>query len=173
MNTVNSSTGFSPFHLKTGRSPCIIPPLAPALTTTTTADVDAQKLITQLELNIKEAQDNLLAAKIHQAYHANKHQAPKMIYKEGDLVMLSTENRHHNYKCKDKKHITKFMPRNDGPYTVIKAFPEKSGYTLHLPNNPQTFLGFHSSLLKPLHQPCPISQMQIHSTWGCCHRGQH
>jgi hypothetical protein len=32
---------------------------------------------------------------------------------------------------------------------VVKAFPEKSEYTLRLPNNPQTFPGFHSNLLKP------------------------
>ena len=56
--------------------------------------------------------------------------------KEGDLVMLSTENRRRNYKRKDKKRVAKFMPRNDGPYTVVKAFPEKSEYTLRLPNNP-------------------------------------
>ena len=102
-----------------------------------------------MELDIKEAQDNLLAAKIRQAYHANEHQAPEVIYKEGDLVMLSTENRCRNYKRKDKKRIAKFMPWNDGPYTIVKAFPEKSEYTLRLPNNPQTFPGFHASLLKP------------------------
>ena len=149
MNTINASTGFSPFHLKTGRSPCLIPPLTPAPLTTTMAKVDARKIITQLELDVREAQDNLLAAKIRQAYHANEHRAPEIVYKEGDLVMLSTENRHRNYKRKDKKRVAKFMPQNDGPYTVVKAFPEKSEYTLCLPNNPQTFPGFHSSLLKP------------------------
>ena len=41
------------------------------------------------------------------------------------------------------------MPWNDGPYMVIKSFPKKSEYTLQLPNSPQTFPGFHSSLLKP------------------------
>ena len=149
MNTVNSSTGYSPFHLKTGRSPRVIPPLIPASPTATTAEVDAQQIIARLELDVKDAQDNLLAAKIRQAYHANKHQAPEVIYKEGDLVMLSTDNRRRNYKRKDKKRVAKFMPRNDGPYTVVKAFPEKSEYTLCLPNNPQTFPGFHASLLKP------------------------
>ena len=148
MNTVNSSTGFTPFHLKTGRSPRVIPPLTPAPATETAAEVDARQIITRLELDVKEAQDNLLAAKIRQAYHANEHRAPEVTYQEGDLVMLSTENRRRNYKRKDKQHVAKFMPRNDGPYTVVKAFPEKSEYTLRLPNNPQTFPGFHSSLLK-------------------------
>lgn len=92
MNTVNSSTGSSPFQLKTGRSPCIIPPLIPTTTPSTTTKVDAQLIISQLELNVKEAQDSLLAAEIHQAYHANEHQALEVIYKEGDLVMLSKEN---------------------------------------------------------------------------------
>ena len=41
------------------------------------------------------------------------------------------------------------MPRFDGPYTITKAFPERSEYTLHLPNSKKTFPGFHASLLKP------------------------
>jgi hypothetical protein len=41
------------------------------------------------------------------------------------------------------------MPRHDGPYTIVRAFPEKSEYTLQLPNNPTAFPGFHASLLKP------------------------
>jgi hypothetical protein len=149
MNTVNASTGFSPFQLKTGRSPRLIPPLIPAATNPTPAEADAREIITRLELDVKEAQDHLLAAKIRQAYHANEHRAPEIIYNEGDLVMLSTEHRRRNYKRKGKKRVAKFMPRSDGPYTVVKSFPEKSEYTLRLPNNSQTFPGFHSSLLKP------------------------
>ena len=41
------------------------------------------------------------------------------------------------------------MPRFDGPCTMVSTFPEKSEYTLRLPNNPNTFLGFHARLLKP------------------------
>jgi transposase InsO family protein len=93
MNTVNVSTGFSPFQLKTGRSPCLIPPLTPAAAPSDPADFDARQLIERLELDVKEAQDSLLTAKIRQAYHANEHRAPEIVYEAGDLVMLSTENR--------------------------------------------------------------------------------
>ena len=62
--------------------------------------------------------------------------------------MLSTENRHWVYKWKGKKRVAKFMPRHDGPYTVTHTFPERSEYTLKLPNNPNTFPGFHANLLK-------------------------
>ena len=44
--------------------------------------------------------------------------------------------------------VAKFMPRNDGPYTITHTFPERSEYTLKLPNNPNTFPGFHAHLLK-------------------------
>ena len=40
------------------------------------------------------------------------------------------------------------MPQNDSPYTITHAFPEQSEYTLKLPNNPNTFPGFHAHLLK-------------------------
>src|ERR1700738_3840877 len=33
--------------------------------------------------------------------------------------------------------------------TTIKAFPEKSEYTLQLPNSPRTFPGFHANRLRP------------------------
>lgn len=40
------------------------------------------------------------------------------------------------------------MPRFDGPYFVIVAFPEKSEYTLELPNSNQSFPRFHASQLQ-------------------------
>ena len=139
MNTVNASTGFSGFQLKTGRLPQVIPPLIPLSADATPEQTTAHEIITCVALDIKEAQDNLLAGKIHQAYHANEHRAPEDIYEVRDLVMLSTENCHHNYKRKGKTHVAKFMPQNDGPYTITHAFPERSEYTLKLPNNPNTF----------------------------------
>jgi hypothetical protein len=110
MNMVNASTGFSRFQLKTGRSPCLIPSIAPLLRDTSVEHTTAHDIISWVALDMQEAQDNLMAAKICQAYHANKHQAPKDVYKVGDLVMLSTENHRRNYKHKGKTQVTKFMP---------------------------------------------------------------
>ena len=148
MNTVNSSTSFSGFRLKSGRSPRIIPPIAPLPSNATAEQTTAHNIISQVALDVQEVQDNLLATKIRQAYHANEHQAPEDVYKISDLVMLSTENWRWNYKRKGKMHVAKFMPRNDGPYTITHTFPERSEYTLKLPNNPNTFPGFHAHLLK-------------------------
>ena len=114
MNTMNTSTGFSGFQLKTGQSLRVIPPLTALSADATAEQTTAHEIVTCVALDIKEAQDNLLAAKIRQAYHTNEHCTPEDIYKVGDLVMLSTKNHHHNYKHKGKTHVAKFMPRNNG-----------------------------------------------------------
>jgi hypothetical protein len=148
MNTINTSTGFSGFQLKTGRSPHLIPPITPLPRDASVEQTNAHDIIARVALNVKEAQDNLTAAKIRQAYHANEHRAPEDVYEVSDLVMLSTENCRCNYKRKGKTRVAKFMPRHDGPYTVTHTFPERSEYMLKLPNNPNTFPGFHAHLLK-------------------------
>jgi hypothetical protein len=148
MNTINTSTGCTPFQLKTGCSPHLIPPLVPATDTDTPEQISARTIISKLELNVQDAQDNLLAAKVQQAYHANIHRGPEDVYKIGDLVMLPTKNRRREYKCAGTKHVAQFMPRNDGPYKVVCTFPEHSEYTLKLSQNPQLFPGFHAHLLK-------------------------
>src|SRR6202789_2627255 len=99
MNTINASPGSSGFQLKTGRSPRVIAPIVPLTENATTEQITAHDIITRVHLDVQEAQDNLLAAKIRQAYHANEHRAPEDIYEVGALVMRSTKNRCRNYKC--------------------------------------------------------------------------
>ncbi|KIJ31542.1 hypothetical protein M422DRAFT_130751, partial [Sphaerobolus stellatus SS14] len=107
MNTVNASTGFSPFQLKTGRSPRLIPPLTPIPDDASADSITAHHIISRLQTDVQEAQDNLLAAKVRQAYHANEHRSPEERYEIGDLVMLSMTNRRRNYKRKGKKRVAK------------------------------------------------------------------
>lgn len=73
-----------------GRSPQIIPPLVPAKSLDTVADVDAWHVIQHVDFDIMEAQDNLLKAKIAQAVQANKQCSPEFLFKIGTRVHLST-----------------------------------------------------------------------------------
>ena len=151
MNTVNASIGFTPFQIRLGRSPRIIPPIIPASLSPTppTDDVrQATEIIQQITTDTNEAKDNLLQAKVFQAHFANDHRGADELYSIGDKVMLSTLHRQQEYKKKGEHRVAKFFPCYDGPYDVIDAFPHVSAYKLELPNSPNVFPTFHSSEIK-------------------------
>jgi hypothetical protein len=100
-------------------------------------------------MNVTDARDNLILAKITQSIHANTARSKAIPYKIGNKVMLSTLNRRHDYKTTDKQRVTKFMPCFDGPYLVTNSFPETSTVTLDIPHAPNIFPTFHTSHIKP------------------------
>ena len=61
--------------------------------------------------------------------------------------------------------MDKFMPWNDGPYAIMHTFPEHSEYMLKLPNNPNTFPGFHAHLLKMYIPNDPLLFPNQESAW--------
>jgi hypothetical protein len=151
MNTVNASIGFTPFQIRLGRSPRIIPPIIPISLSPTPPTDDVQQatdIIHQIATDTNEAKDNLLQAKVFQAHFANDHRGADELYAVGDKVMLSTLHRRQEYKKKGEHRVAKFFPRYDGPYDVIDAFPHVSAYKLELPNSPNIFPTFHSSEIK-------------------------
>lgn len=170
MNTVNKSTGFSPFQLRMGRSPRLIPPLIQQLESAThNKSIEARTIIERLAHDVWEAQDNLLKAKISQARQANKHRIGTFPFEVGQRVRLSTLHRRREYKSKDNKRVVKFMPRFDGPHKIIKINPEHSTVTLDLPSTHNIFPVFHTSEVLPfienddalfpsriLHSPEPV-----------------
>jgi hypothetical protein len=119
-NTINKSTGFSPFQLHTGRSTRLIPPITPA--TRKAEDMGVVKMIDQIHTDVAEAKDNLMLAKIFQADQANRKRRPEDVYQVDDLVLLSTANRRRNYAMAGSGRSAKLFPRRDGPYRVVKAF---------------------------------------------------
>jgi hypothetical protein len=150
MNTVNKSTGFSPFQLRMGRSPRVIPPLVPDDEPVNDKDeIKAWKIIKDLELLTMEAQDNLLRAKISQSSQSNKNRTLTFPFSIGSRVRLSTVNRRKEFKTSSGKTVSKFMPRFDGPYTVTDVNPDSSTVTLDLPNSPNIFPTFHTSMVIP------------------------
>ena len=66
MNSVNASTGFSPFQLHIGHAPRTLPPLS-GEDTGETDGLGVAAFLSRLELDVLEAQDNLTAAKAQQA----------------------------------------------------------------------------------------------------------
>ncbi|KIK47107.1 hypothetical protein CY34DRAFT_74626 [Suillus luteus UH-Slu-Lm8-n1] len=63
MNSINVSMGTSPFQLHLGRSPCVIPPIKQSKLDNEPEDKRTHTLMAQLQNNVMEAQDSLLAAK--------------------------------------------------------------------------------------------------------------
>ena len=147
MNSVNASTGFSPFQLHLGHSPRLVPPLSPQ-ENDDPASFDTVSFLSRLEMDVLEAQDNLLAAKTQQAHAANRHRIPEPRYNVGDKVVLSTKHRRHEYIANGSGRVAKFMPRYDGPYTILSATPEMSTYVLDIPRSPHLSNLFHASQLR-------------------------
>ncbi len=115
MNTVNKSTGFSPFQLLLGCSPWILPPLL--LQQTTSDDEEkAESIIHHIHEDVCQAKDNLIVAKIAQAVQANKSHSDNPHFKVGDFVMLSTTNHHREYHQHSDGRTAKLMPHFDSKY---------------------------------------------------------
>jgi hypothetical protein len=148
MNSVNSSTGLSGFQLKSGYSPRLLPPLARTNRNQPEEIREAQDIIRDIHSAEREAQDNLLAAKIYQAHYADTYRAEEPKIAVGDRVLLDTANLRREHLGKGQGRVAKLMPRWDGPYTVIRAHPESSSYTLDLTGISNIHPTFHISRLK-------------------------
>ncbi|KAJ3576874.1 hypothetical protein NP233_g105 [Leucocoprinus birnbaumii] len=167
MNSVNASTGLSGFQLKTGHAPRLLPlNVTLPVSLDTAAGERSLALVNEVNSHCAEAQDNLLAAKITQAYYANEYRGDDPHFDVGDKVWLNTANRHREfifgadyglcehpvetiqYVMKGSNRVAKFMPRYDGPFQVLKAHPETSSYTLKLPTHSRIHPTFHVSQLK-------------------------
>jgi hypothetical protein len=169
MNTINASTGFTPFQLRFGKSPRIIPPLL-ALEEDNDNEPTAREIIEQMQPIHLEAKDNLLEAKIKQSQQENLHRSNSFPFKIGDRAVLSTSHRRRTYKSGDEPRVAKFMPRFDGPYKILGTDEKHSTVTLDMPGHSTIFPVFHTSELKPfkenddslfptraLHPPDPVT----------------
>lgn len=149
MNTVNTSTGFTPFQLWMGQSPCLIPPLLILPWSSPPEIISAHEVICRLQSDVAEAQDNLLHAKISQSVEANKHHSPTFPFTIGSHVQLTTLHQHNEYKTRGDKRVAKFMPCYNGPYTIVNMDEHHSTITIELLDVPNVFPMFHTSKVLP------------------------
>ncbi|KXN90038.1 hypothetical protein AN958_05043 [Leucoagaricus sp. SymC.cos] len=147
MNTVNSSTGYSGFELKSSFSPHVLP-LTKSISKDTPTESQVKEAINAILDDVEETKDNLLCTKTYQAHYANEVRGEELKLEEGDCVMFDMSNRQREYLGSGKGRVAKLMPRWDGPYTITKAYPETSSYTLDLPAASNIFPTFHVLRLK-------------------------
>ena len=183
MCTINKSTGYSPFMLHHSQNPVVLPPLDSTHKPITQDEINARALLTHLHKSLNDAKDNLLTAKISQAFEANKSCSTSSVYPYtiGESVLLSTLYRRCEYLLQNGRRAAKFITRFDGPYAVIDMHPATSTVTLELPNSPSTFPTFHISLVKPFlsnndieyphraineQQEFLVESIIDHRTWG-------
>lgn len=157
MNSVNASTGYSPFQLKSGRSPRVIPLIGERETSPPHSELSAaHSILREIELDNLDAQDNLIIAKVSQAIQADKHRQPDPQFQVGQFVMLNTLNRRKQFMHTGDGRVAKFMPRWSGKYKITQAWPSSSTYKILIPDQPNAYSVFHASELKPYHENDPI-----------------
>lgn len=150
-----------------GTEPKNHPFFVPGLLTNGTSETPAAcSIISQIEADVAEAKDALLGAKILQAFFANKSCGREDTDHVCNQVILPTIHRCHEYKASNQTRVVKNFPCWDGPFSVTRAFPETSSYSLHLPNSPNVFPMYHTTLLKhfnennaslfPSHEPAQL-----------------
>lgn len=131
----------------------MVPPIVPSPKVfNTDAHLIAHDLALKLRLDVLEAQDNLLHAKVDQTVQANKQCLPDFCFNIGSWLYLSTKNRIREYLNKDKRHVTKFAVKFDSPYTIIDKDEVHSTYTLDLPSHSNIYPVFHVSELQPCYE---------------------
>jgi hypothetical protein len=84
--------------------------MVPPTNSTAEETLRAKSLITQLQMDVNKVKDNLLQAKIFQMHYTNQNRSPKIPFKIGEQVMLSTLHCRQEFKKKGEKRAAKFFP---------------------------------------------------------------
>ena len=143
-NTVNASTGKTPFYVMYGFHPRHVP--KPPDQSSVPA---ALETATDFKNMTTEVRDALFKTKVQQADTYNKKRLPDPEYKIGDQVLLSTVNI--RQRLTKPGQMKKLMPLWLGPFKII-AKPHPNVYRLELPPQMHIHPNFNVNLLKPYHE---------------------
>ena len=142
-NSVQASTGFTPFKLATGKDPLV--PSSFLLPSSDKQVAVTDEFLRTLETQLRQAKDAIQHAQRKQQEYANRSRR-ELSFEEGESVMLSTEDLNITYPPSRK-----LVPRFIGPFK-IKYKKSPLVYELELPANMKVHPVFHVSKLKPFHE---------------------
>ena len=140
-SSVSASMGYTPFELNYG----YIPQLGQCLNTNTKF-VGVHQFVEQALWNVTAAHDAIIAARVMQMHHTNRHWQTGNTFVPGDRVYLWTKN-----LALPQGRAKKLLPKFIGLYKVVKAHTTTSTVTLELPPELTTrwvHPTFHMSLLR-------------------------
>lgn len=141
--SMSSTTGYAPFELNGGYMPSMIRELRCDSVVPKGIKLFAERALS----NLAEAHDAIIEARAFQTRMANKRQGPEPALHTGDLVYLSTKNLQ-----LPKNRARKLCPKYIRPYKILRAWPERSTYTLELPPvlvRRKIHPTFHIGVLRP------------------------
>jgi hypothetical protein len=136
-DSVNSSTGYTPFFLAFGQHPRSLLPVAPGRPNSLLEDIQSHIHVAKLRLD--EAQARM-------AEEADRHRRPAPAYQPGDRVLLSSDG------IQWPADAHSIRPRFIGPFTITAV--EDLNVTLALPHPlSRIHPTFHVQLLRPYRDP--------------------
>jgi transposase InsO family protein len=146
-NSINPTTGVSPFLLNQGFHPLVPASLISPTTTPAPAVAD---FIQQQSSVLALAQDAIAQAQLQQKHYADKFHQP-VSFTVGDMVLLSTE--HISAAAHANRPSKKLEPNFVGPFKIIEAINDNA-FKLDLPSSMHQHPVFNADLLKP-YKPSP------------------
>lgn len=141
-NAVHSSTGVTPFFLNHGFHPRVP---ASLLSPVDSPNTNFDSFVSSQESALANARKSLLDAQASQAKYADSRRR-KHSYKEGDLVLLSSENITTAYDS--TRPASSLQARYFGPFTLLKQRSPVS-FQVELPSTMRIHDVFHVDRFKP------------------------
>jgi hypothetical protein len=154
-DSVNASTGYSPYFLCSGTNPVLPLSLyaAPTFETASTVDKSVRKFVGKMQANVVLARKAMLQAQARQVKYANRSRRD-YVFAVGDRVIISEghfkESAGSNLAQADKS-TKKLNALFRGPFKVSEVI-SKVAYRLELPEymiRGRTHNAFHVSRLRP------------------------
>jgi hypothetical protein len=142
-NSVQASTGHTPFYLNSGHHP-----LTPSsLFNPPPTDIPAtDQFLANIATSLTTAKTLIAVAQNRQKQYADQHRR-ELTFEPGDQVYLSTAH----LALPARTQVRKLAPKYTGPFTIIHRISDLA-YKLELPDHMKIHPVFHISQLKP-YQP--------------------